>query len=427
MTEEAKVSQDEGIIATSASIQERVKDLACQLEARLRDTLPSYMIPTAYVPLHFLPVSASAKTDRKKLRTEASKLTLQQLTMFAPKVVNTEQPVPLQGVELCMQKIWSNVLGIESDLIGLDDSFFRLGGDSIKAMRLVTLARDAGLLVKVQDIFTHRTLADLSRRADVCRDQEVANIPPFSLIEAPPLVSSLLDQARIQCKLDEDLVEDIYPCTPMQGAIMDYSVHWPGQGRGPGGFSAQILYQLPDDLDLERFQGAWQAVISANPILRTRVISTSSGFYQVVVKNLPQWTTAEDLETQTQKDMDLVMSFGDPLLRCCIITQAGNRSQRFFMCSIQHAIYDGWSLSLLDKDIERAYLTGLANSSRPSFKTFIKHMTEADRDISDQFWRSRFERGSSNGQPERQRRPLRRVPLASASLEYTFPYAGRVY
>lgn len=61
-----------------------------------------------------------------------------------------------------MQSLWAETLAIDADLIGLDDAFVKLGGDSIAAIRLVATARANRYQLKVADIFKHPTLKDMS-------------------------------------------------------------------------------------------------------------------------------------------------------------------------------------------------------------------------------------------------------------------------
>ncbi|MEU1236448.1 amino acid adenylation domain-containing protein [Micromonospora aurantiaca] len=122
------------------------------LKAALKDTLPEYMVPAAFVTLDALPLTPNGKLDRKALP--------------AP-VVTREASValvePRDDTERALAAIWSEVLGV--DTLGIDDDFFDLGGHSMLATQVVAKIRKAelgGRAVGVMDLFQQRTIRDLA-------------------------------------------------------------------------------------------------------------------------------------------------------------------------------------------------------------------------------------------------------------------------
>ncbi|MGC4890936.1 amino acid adenylation domain-containing protein [Micromonospora sp. DT227] len=122
------------------------------LKAALKDTLPEYMVPAAFVTLDALPLTPNGKLDRKALP--------------AP-VVTREASValvePRDDTERALAAIWSEVLGVET--LGIDDDFFDLGGHSMLATQVVAKIRKAelgGRAVGVMDLFQKRTIRDLA-------------------------------------------------------------------------------------------------------------------------------------------------------------------------------------------------------------------------------------------------------------------------
>jgi len=90
------------------------------------------MVPSVIIPVAYMPLSSAGKTDRKFLRIQASQLSAKTLASFS---ISAAQMVPLTGdMELRLSKAWSEVLNIDSDEIGANDHFFRIGGNSISAM-----------------------------------------------------------------------------------------------------------------------------------------------------------------------------------------------------------------------------------------------------------------------------------------------------
>ncbi|WP_304117836.1 non-ribosomal peptide synthetase, partial [Mycolicibacterium bacteremicum] len=122
-------------------------DTAAAREA-LGTRLPGYMVPAAIVTIDALPLTPNGKLDRRALP--------------AP---GYDQPdryrAPGSAVEETLAGIYAEVLGLER--VGVDDSFFELGGDSIMSMQAVARARAAGLSCRPRDIFVEQTVARLAR------------------------------------------------------------------------------------------------------------------------------------------------------------------------------------------------------------------------------------------------------------------------
>jgi amino acid adenylation domain-containing protein len=123
------------------------------LRAGLQERLPDYMVPTAFVTLDALPLTPSGKVDRRAL----SRLPLDAAQGLADE---REFVAPRNEVEALLAGLWRTVLGQER--VGIHDNFFALGGDSIRAILLVTQARKAGLRFTPRDLFQHQTIALLA-------------------------------------------------------------------------------------------------------------------------------------------------------------------------------------------------------------------------------------------------------------------------
>jgi amino acid adenylation domain-containing protein/non-ribosomal peptide synthase protein (TIGR01720 family) len=122
-----------------------------QIRAALADRLPVYMIPAAVVVLPELPLTANGKLDTRALP--------------APEYTAGGYRAPTSAVEEILAGIYAQVLGLER--VGVDESFFELGGDSISSMQVVARARAAGVLCRPRDIFVEQTVAGLARVAGV--------------------------------------------------------------------------------------------------------------------------------------------------------------------------------------------------------------------------------------------------------------------
>ena len=139
----------------------KILPIAADIEAKLAEHLPSYMVPTVFFSMRELPMTATGKTDRRRLREIGGSFSVQQLAEMQTAGRGTKRQ-PTTQVERQMQTIWAQVLNIDPATIGLDDSFFQLGGDSIAAMKVVGEARKVGVELAVADIFRHPTLEHIA-------------------------------------------------------------------------------------------------------------------------------------------------------------------------------------------------------------------------------------------------------------------------
>src|ERR1700736_3699807 len=122
------------------------------VRAARAERLPEYMIPAAVVVLPELPLTANGKLDTRALP--------------APEYQDVDRyRAPGSAVEEILAGIYAQVLGLER--VGVDDSFFDLGGDSISSMQVVARARAAGVLCRPRDVFVEQTVARLARVAGV--------------------------------------------------------------------------------------------------------------------------------------------------------------------------------------------------------------------------------------------------------------------
>ncbi|NMK63238.1 hypothetical protein HHM30_12780, partial [Staphylococcus capitis] len=115
-----------------------------RLRNALANRVPGYMVPSAIVVLEALPLTVNGKLDIRALP--------------APEYQDAERyRAPADAVEETLAGIYAQVLGL--DRVGVDDSFFDLGGDSILSMQVVARARACGVVCRPRDIFVEQTVA----------------------------------------------------------------------------------------------------------------------------------------------------------------------------------------------------------------------------------------------------------------------------
>ncbi|MCV7203910.1 non-ribosomal peptide synthase/polyketide synthase [Mycolicibacterium peregrinum] len=155
------------------------------VRAELAERLPAFMVPVAVVALAALPLTVNGKLDTRALP--------------APDYADGERyRAPADAVEEVLTGIYAQVLGLER--VGVDDSFFDLGGDSILSMQVVARARAAGLVCRPRDVFVEQTVARLARVAGVTAgshgpvDEGVGPVPATPIIRWLRDVEGPVDQ-----------------------------------------------------------------------------------------------------------------------------------------------------------------------------------------------------------------------------------------
>ncbi|KAF2468422.1 nonribosomal peptide synthetase 6 [Lindgomyces ingoldianus] len=369
--------QNGDLISTfSKALRERMDEMDVCLAA----DLPAYMVPSAYIPLHNMPLMVSCKTDRKRLREIGSVIPRKKLRNFSS--AKSERQTPSTDMERNLHRLWKAVLSGHGDF-GTKDSFFAVGGDSLRAMRLVAAARDAGIALTVAEVMLHPTLFAMATKAQVIHGMVQPDVAPFSLIDLMWDAEDARAQVAELCQVSSSCIEDIYPCTPLQEGLMALSAKF------TDAYVAQRVVELPN---IETAQALWRAFGSAacdSHILRTRIVSIPGrGLFQVVVNKVENIKLASDLFTYLTQDHGNPMDLGDPLVRYAIVETPGSSSVHFVL-TIHHALYDGWSMPLVVERVNRAY-QGLETERPSSFKDFIKYLIGLDRPVSEAYWREKL-------------------------------------
>src|SRR6185369_10837957 len=171
------------------------------LRTALAQRLPGYMVPAAIVVLDALPITVNGKLDTRALPT--------------PEYLDIDHyRPPTNAVEEILATIYAQILGL--DRVGIDDSFFDLGGDSILSMQVVARARAAGVTCRPRDIFAEQTVARLARVAGVADGQDgpvdqfnqtMVVLAPTGVTQADVVVllQALLDRhAMLRLRIDND-------------------------------------------------------------------------------------------------------------------------------------------------------------------------------------------------------------------------------
>lgn len=289
------------------------------------------------------------------------------------------------------------------------DNFFARGGDSLAAMRIVSALRREGCSnFNVADVFRHPRLCDMAvvmgeTLGNSSPDATPTPHSPFSMLLGETLDSKLVELAREKvakiCKCEALEIEDVFPCLSIQEEMVILGA------RNPEDFVTQTVFPLPPGVDLARFQRAWENVTRSAPIIRTRIVDTKiaigdiaigydHAFSQVIFDGNVPWTEYSDLDECLKDERGNGMGLAEPLMRLGIVGKPKSQEQQTSrlqaVLTMHHAVYDGWSMDLLGKDIAREYYSSggskTSDDSMLPYRNFIQHLSTSDADVASRFW-----------------------------------------
>ncbi|PKX91280.1 uncharacterized protein P174DRAFT_506779 [Aspergillus novofumigatus IBT 16806] len=295
----------------------------------IRDYLPPYMIPHLYVPLQHVPLTITGKIDRRRLREIACSLTYETLASYTH--TRSDPVAPDSRAEQCLHRLVSDVLRLPSQSFGVNESFFRLGGDSLKAMKLVTRCRAEGISITVQDVFREQTVSRLAllagKHCGTVARRDDDSVTKFSL--------SAVQQSMIVAGEQEQ------------------SWHSP---------TACIFLRLKRRVDPTHLENAIQQVVRRHPMLRARFTRDRNGAWVQCVSNAacePQggsYEFASCTVSTMEEAPEILKSRGKildiekgPVFGALLL----NLGQSQYMSFAAHVlVVDHTSLKIISKDIE---------------------------------------------------------------------------
>ncbi|MEU9692054.1 non-ribosomal peptide synthetase [Amycolatopsis japonica] len=304
------------------------------LSGQLAETLPEFMIPAAMLVLDELPLTVNGKVDRQALPEPD----------FSAKAAGREPETEDERV-LC--GVFADVLGLER--VGVEDSFFELGGDSISSMQVAARARREGISLTPRLVFEHRTPERLAA---------LAKEP-----EAPPTVESGVGEI---------------PMTPVMLALGENAVR-------PDFAQARVLVS-PEGFSQEALVKAVQAVLDTHDLLRARVdagrlIVPEPG--AVDAAGLVTRVEARDLDEAAGREVRKATATLDPaagtMLRAVWIDDPGSGQGRLALVA-HHLAVDAVSWGILLPDLRSAYEGAALEPVATSYRHWARRLAEQARD-----------------------------------------------
>jgi amino acid adenylation domain-containing protein/non-ribosomal peptide synthase protein (TIGR01720 family) len=290
------------------------------MRTALRQQLPDYMVPSAFVVLESFPLTRNGKIDKKALPE--------------PEWQSTAAYVaPLNATEEKLAAIWAQLLKLER--VGIHDNFFAIGGDSILSIQAVSRANQAGIAITTRQLFEHQTIAALAAHASHGITHEMPQ-------EAATGAVSLLPIQR------QFLTEDT---------------------RAHNHFNQAVLLETPAGFDARFVREMMTALLHRHDALRLVFVPTEQGPWEATHQPLTDELLAAGAIVETiadfndrstgitarcnhyQQSFDLTAG---PLFRAVYFAPADEATGRLFLIA-HHIVVDGVSWRILLADIEQAY------------------------------------------------------------------------
>ncbi|OQS16104.1 hypothetical protein B0T36_04680 [Nocardia donostiensis] len=328
------------------------------LEQQLGEVLPRHMVPSPIVALTALPTNRSGKIDRAALP--------------APVVRPVPFRAPRTRTEQELAAVFAEVLGRET--VGVDESFFALGGDSIMSILLVSRARAHGIVITAQQVYEHRSVARLAAIAEAAGGSDVPRLPE------PPGggVGEL-------------------PLTPVIRFLVE-------RGGNFHRFCQSMTLELPDGIDRTAMVSTISAVVDHHDMLRSRLYRDAEGEWHLLVTppgsvdvdtlidhvvhgpGLDGAALAELAAAELDAAVDRIDPAAGAVLRFVWLTPQDRRSPGLLIVAAHHIAVDGVSWRILLPDFIAAWAAVSAGNTPelPSVGTSMRAwshaLTDAARD-----------------------------------------------
>ncbi|MEJ6981954.1 amino acid adenylation domain-containing protein [Pedobacter sp. P351] len=309
-------------------------DICSQLQKDIRnlmlEKLPEYMVPSKFVAIQKMPLNRNGKIDRKFLSSIENKGTGSR----------TDYQAPRNEVEKSISDIWKSLLNIEQ--AGINENFFELGGHSLLAVRVISMIRkELNVELMIRDLFSYPTISEL---AEHLRTLGLgASLPSITVMPRPEHIPLSFSQERLWF-IDQ-----------LEGSIQ---------------YQMPAVLRLKGRLNREALNYALLTIINRHEILRT-VIREHNGEGHQYLQKADNWALQIiDKEDIKNGDIDLHLLIqnliiapfdlaGDYMLRAQLIEV--EEEDHILVATMHHIASDGWSTSVLVKEVVELYAAYTSN------------------------------------------------------------------
>jgi amino acid adenylation domain-containing protein len=307
----------------------------------LKARLPNYMVPSNFVVLDRLPLTAAGKVDRRALNEIPQE----------SKTNSQEDAQPETDGERTLAAIWSSILGV--DRVGRHDNFFNLGGHSLKATQVVSrIQKELGLTISLREVFNNPTIAEFAPLLDNRSSTGSSSISRIPDAERYPVSHA---QRRLWI---------LHQMEPQSAA-----------------YNMPSAVVLEGKLDRVAFERALAFIVLRHESLRTVLLNDDGEPRQHIRPNVRPALVFVDLrpdpnpilrarhlaEKEALRPFDLAQG---PLFRLSLLQVADER--HIFLATLHHIISDDWSGVLLMRQLACSY-SAYVQGSEPDLEPLRIH------------------------------------------------------
>ena len=299
---------------------------ANELREFLKARLPEYAVPSFFVALDALPLSANGKLNRLALPT--------------PELsgASSEFTAPEAGLEQQLAAIWRDVLRV--DRVGRDDNFFELGGHSLLAAQIsARMRRDLRIEAPISSLFECPTVAQLTHF--------VRTVEPEKLI------------ARSIQRFDRNGTAPL-SFNQQQFWLLDQS------SPNRSAYNVRTALKITGPMDTAKLQRAIDTVVARHEILRTNIVTTNGTALQVISPSMAVPLSSTDVSHLAPSDRESAVEralaeegnrpfdlSSGPLIRARLVKL--DESAHVLILTLHHIVCDGWSISVLLRELTSLY------------------------------------------------------------------------
>ncbi|KAJ4305127.1 hypothetical protein N0V90_000657 [Kalmusia sp. IMI 367209] len=385
--------------------------VACQ------EKLPPYMVPTHFVALTAMPLSANNKAEARKLKEMYEALSISDLQLLSSTTQTKDEKWTKQ--EERVRDVIKEALHVTDDF-SKDVSFFELGMDSISVIGVSRALTQAGISRSAASVVLKNST--VRRLSKALSDRTSAASDHGSIIAAQQAITAVQhrykrDVAEILF-MDTRNIEALAPCTPLQQGMIARSLD-----SDHGLYFNSFRFKLRDDVDIKRLGNAWISTFASTQIMRTVFINTEDGFVQAVLRNaqlsVDEATLPKNgiLEDYLQEKKDEWVQFNRthikrPMEVSVIATSQGKLS----VVRIFHALYDGNSIDLIFKSVWDSY-NSREIVSGPAFHSALAHGPLRPMVDARQFWEKHLEDRNLNPIPTLSESPTQKPIVVTREVQ----------
>ncbi|WP_331386726.1 amino acid adenylation domain-containing protein [Silvibacterium bohemicum] len=379
-------------------------ELGRELQGYLQERLPDYMVPSTVVVLPAWPVTPNGKLDHKALPIPGA------AERMGGEGKDYREPRTQAEKILC--QLFAEMLSL--DHVGLDDNFFRLGGDSILSIQLVGRARRAGLEFSPRDVFQQPTVESLALTARELTALELAAAEREANARAAERMSGTpADEPKNQRSGDHSLsgfdlvaltqeqleelkdaysdIEEVLPLSSLQEGFLFRALY---DESGPDVYTVQFALELEGPLDAMGMRRAAEALVDRHSNLRAVIAHGGLPHpVQVIPRGVPlawreiEWPEKSGVNGFLDSDRSVRLDVREQLLRFTLVKMAAERW--LLVLTHHHLLLDGWSMPLLFGELMSLYANGGDARALPQvrpYRVYFEWLAKQDRPAALNVW-----------------------------------------